>query len=122
MECNGLNIKGRVGQCPLHRDLVCLPEVDGKKLNIDEKAWYNAYLDTPMGLPKGLTEDQAFMTPGCCVKTRETSGHWPVMTGKLVDLNMERDRVLVRGHGDVVSPRFVWEGTVRDYRRVWRCD
>lgn len=33
--------------------------LDGKPLVIDSKAWYQAYLDTPMSIPKGLTKEQA---------------------------------------------------------------
>lgn len=90
----------------------------------DEKQWYEAWLNTPLTFPRGLSEHEAFKTPGCCVKSQEkdSDGRWPVMTGILVSYNEERDEIVVRGHGDTVSPKFVWKGTRREYVRVWRCD
>jgi len=92
-------------------------------MEIDDKKWYAAWLDTPMWMVNRPTnESEAAKEPGCCVKSRERDGIWPKHHGKLVSYDKEADRVVVRGHDSAVSPRFVWEGTTSEYHRTWICD
>lgn len=92
---------------------------------VDDAAWYQAWLDTPIGMPRTETAAEAMKTPGCCVKSREhnTEGTFtglPMHYGKLVMYT--DDRVVVRGYGDCTSPKFVWRGTKAEYHAVWECD
>jgi hypothetical protein len=93
-------------------------------MEIDDKAWYNAWLDTPLGMHRrGVIESDAMTIPGCCVKSREREGMWPKHHGKLVSYTDDLGgRIVVRGHDSAVSPRFVWIGTKEEYYRTWICD
>jgi hypothetical protein len=99
----------------------------------DETRWYQARLDTPLGGPDPLRVAEAHRRndpdvlldcPGTCLKSRKREGAhgFPTHHGILVAYDAARDHVLVRGHGDLVSPRCVWEGTVADYRATWEVD
>jgi hypothetical protein len=101
----------------------------------DTKLWRHAYLDTPFGIPRGLTREQAFHTPGCRVKSRERKRSpvgiigWPIHFGVLVktkdtpwsaDSPLEAFDVVVRSteREDIT----VWTGTVAEYEAMWECD
>jgi len=92
-------------------------------MTIDDKLWSDAWLDTPLGIKRADSREEAMKNPGCCVKSYEKDDkvlHWPKHTGKLVEYS--EARVVVRGHGDEVSPKFVWIGTGAEYHRMWECD
>ena len=90
---------------------------------VDDVKWGEAWLDTPLGFRGGhSTREDAMRSEGCAVKSRVLEKGWPKHTGKLVIFDEKADRVVVRGHGDVVSPKFVWTGTVREYWMFWECD
>jgi hypothetical protein len=95
---------------------------------VDDKVWYQAWLDTPIVMPRCSSAHEAMKTPGCAVKSRErvTEGDFkgfPKMTGKLVKYTDDLgERCIVRGHGDATSPKFVWYGTLREYLSIWECD
>lgn len=97
-------------------------------MKVDDRAWYAAYLDTPLTIGRYSSPAEAMKHPGCAVKTRERicTGDFkgfPVHTGKLVYYSEDLgEECLVRGHGDAVSPKFVWRGTVREYLATWECD
>jgi len=90
---------------------------------IDEEKWYSAWLDTPISYTAQRTPEATMKQPGCSVKSREKVGGWPKHTGKLVSfIDTLGGRCIVRGHGDAVSSKFVWEGTVQEYLATWECD
>ena len=91
----------------------------------DDRRWFKAWLNTPSGISQSRTSEEAARKPGCAVKSRERDPDrlgLPKHHGKLVVFDEGADRVVVRGWGDEVSPRFVWEGTVREYLALWECD
>jgi hypothetical protein len=94
----------------------------------DDVAWYKAYLDTPLVMPRCPSVDAATRTPGCSLKSREraTTGSFkgfPTYFGKLVSFDVTRDEVKVRSVAeDGFSPKFVWTGTLREYHATWECD
>lgn len=93
---------------------------------LDNARWFEAWLDTPLAAPQGCrTPEEATRRPGCAVRSRErdpSSVVFSVHYGKLVTFDEVADRVLVRGHDSEASPRFVWEGTIREYLTLWECD
>jgi hypothetical protein len=92
---------------------------------IDDKAWFEACLNTPLGQPRAArSPDEAMRTPGCCVKSRALCSRTglPRDTGVLASFDDGNNSVLVRGHGDHVSPKFVWMGTILEYFATWDCD
>lgn len=91
----------------------------------DETLWYEAWLDTPLDIPyirqrAARMPDDLLDVPGVCVKTRKLIAQWPVECGLLV--SYEANAVVVRGHGSPVSGKFVWRGTVAEYRATWTVD
>jgi len=40
----------------------------------------------------------------------------------VVVFDAEADKVIVRGLGDEISPKFVWHGTVAEFTAFWECD
>lgn len=96
------------------------------KIVQDDVRWYSAYLDTPFGISPSRSAEEAMRKPGCAVQSREIdcdNPHgFPKHHGKLVTFDESADRVVVRGHNSPVSPRFLWEGTVREYLALWECD
>jgi hypothetical protein len=90
---------------------------------IDDKLWYDAWLDTPLAIKRAVSREEAMKQPGCCVKSYERDGSWPRYTGKLTSYSDDLgERITVRGHGDAISPKFVWTGTKAEYYRTWDCD
>lgn len=89
---------------------------------VDEKKWVEAFLDTPFGRPQNpASAHDAMMMPSCGVKSKERSEKgWPKHCGQLVAYS--EAKVIVRGYGDAVSPKFVWTGTVPEYFSFWDCD
>jgi hypothetical protein len=85
---------------------------------MDDSQWHNAWLDTPFGSPGGLSKEEAFKTPGCCVLARDPQAEHQF--GRLVTYS--EDRIVVRGYGDSTSKRFVWTGTKAEYYRTWEID
>jgi hypothetical protein len=86
----------------------------------DEKLWYEAWLNTPLWMQPGATSPtEAMKRPACCVKHRRGAGESP-LTGVLV--SFDEASVVVRGHGDATSAKFVWRGTVAEYFGYWDCD
>lgn len=94
------------------------------ELVIDEKKWAEAFLDTPFGRPQDpKSAHDAMKTPSCGVKSKERDERkWPKHTGQLVAYDEPGNRVIVRGYGDAVSPKFVWTGSVAEYFGFWDCD
>lgn len=90
------------------------------RLNEDDRAWYEAYLDTPFGTPSAASPREAMRVPGCCVKSRRTDAAQPAEFGRLVEFSSDV-RVVVRSHGDRTS-RCVWTGTSAEYYAMWECD
>lgn len=90
------------------------------RTELDDRKWADAWLDTPLTLPVGLSMDQTFKTPGCCVKSRDKRAQYQF--GKLVRYDEAADAVVVRGHNSGISPRFVWTGTRAEYVREWEID
>ena len=92
---------------------------------VDEKAWFEAYLDTPLCPPRHASSaEDAMKTPGCRLKSkaRRNPFGFPDRFGILVSFDLAADQAVVRGYGDCVSPKFVWTGTVREYLAAWICD
>lgn len=102
------------------------------KINTDNIAHYNALLDTPFSArirtnggevrsPNSASE--AFDTPGCHVKSRETKGSWPRYFGRLVsrDLGIYVVASKPPGHGENGQPT-VWTGSFAEYTAMWKCD
>ena len=90
---------------------------------VDEKAWFEACLDTPLCPPRNpASAEEAMKTPGCCVKSKARRYGFPDRFGVLVSFDESADKVLVRGYGDAVSPKFVWTGTIPEYFATWDCD
>ena len=85
---------------------------------VDEREWYQAWLDTPFGLPNGLSKEEAFKTPGCCVQARDPNAEHQF--GRLTMYS--EDHIVVRGYNDSVSKCFVWTGTKAEYFRTWGID
>lgn len=81
--------------------------------NDSPEAFVNAVLDTPL-LHHALPHDEAaaFMTPGCCVMSRDDFGI-------LVSYG---ETVLVRSHGWPGEERCVWTGSREDYHADWIVD
>lgn len=98
------------------------------KIEKNQSLWYEAFLDTPLSTPRaGLTEERAFTTPGCFVKTHkphpELDAKGRVATGRLVSIT--KDVVIVRSnepYHDGQGQPFVWSGSALEYAAVWRCD
>jgi hypothetical protein len=96
----------------------------------DTHKWYEAYLETSLTLPRGLSEDEVFKLSGCAVKSIEKAGPndpvpgMPKYFGKLVKYtDALGEECIVRGHNDgMPNSVFVWRGTVREYHATWRCD
>lgn len=96
------------------------------QFNDDPLAYHNAYLDTNLN-PRldGLTQQQAFLVLGACVKAteRDPQTGWPKHHGRLVSYDKNADRVVVRSHEDgITEPRRVWTGTVAEYHECWEVD
>jgi hypothetical protein len=92
---------------------------------VDETVWLVAWLNTPFGRPSNpASAHEAMKTASCCVKSKELASPngFPKETGVLVSYDEVEDQVVVRGHGDCVSPKFVWSGTVAEYFAIWECD
>lgn len=94
---------------------------------VEETEWYQHWLDLPILRPSGqagrpLTEGEAFAMPGCCVKSKETEGvGWPKWHGRLKQHS--QDKCVVIAHAPpTTNANFVWEGTLVEYERDWRCD
>jgi len=89
------------------------------KINRDRDAFKEAWLDTPVSSPKGKSRDEAFMTPGCHVKSKERrdDGPWPKYFGKLTKISDDSE-VVVIGKDD----EFVWTSDLVDYHSLWECD
>lgn len=83
-----------------------------------------------MGVPPDRVEEaeriggpnELLDVPGVCVKTYEKDNHigFPKHCGVLVSYS--EGKVVVRGHGSVVSPKCVWIGTADEYRKMWEVD
>ena len=89
-----------------------------KDLTRDRVAYREQWLDTPMASPKGKSRDEAFVIPGCHVKSKERrdDGPWPKYFGKLTKIS--DDGVVVIGKDDL----FVWTGSEPAYHSLWECD
>lgn len=135
LTCNGGNTRNRVGKCPKHGDVPCSTGPQHgtgagveRNMVLNDQQWYTACLDTPLTMRRCLSASEAFYVAGCCVKSRERettdAGRpgFPKHHGKLVSYDATADKVLVRGHGDAVSPKFVWRGTRAEYVSLWECD
>lgn len=70
------------------------------------------------------SERDAFLTPGCNLKSIERRGAFqpPKYFGVLAEINAENDTVCVMGKPMPGERLFVWIGTQAEYDRVWRCD
>lgn len=101
--------------------------------NEDPQAFYQAYMDTPLGGPDTALVGEAhrrgdptilLSAPGTCLKSREREGRhgFPKHHGILVTYDAKTDYVLVRGHNSCVSPACVWTGTVAEYLAMWEVD
>lgn len=94
------------------------------KLIEDEKAWAEAWLDTPVSSPKhAANPTDAMKQPGCAVKSKEheRAHGFPCHFGRVVAYDEAQDLVRVRTH-DGDTPKRVWEGTVRQFFSMWDCD
>lgn len=83
------------------------------------------FMETPFGTPKApKSEHDAFMTPGCNVKSEEMAGlgRPPKYFGKLAEIDKDADVVTVMGKEMPGEPAFVWIGTLAQYASIWRCD
>lgn len=94
--------------------------------NPDERVYHEAWLDLPvMPLLAGKTAEQAFVTEGACVKSRERQrgSGFPNHTGILVRYHEAADVAVVISHADgITEPRVTWTGTVADYHADWEVD
>lgn len=88
----------------------------------NKEVWYQAYLDTPKGVPGGRTAEEAATKPGNCVKSLERDtkhGGFPKYHGILIKYG---DNCQVRGHSSPVSSNFVWSGSKEEYHHIWEVD
>lgn len=97
---------------------------------LSDSEWYEHWLDTPIMTPgarlekklgRPCTEQEAFVEPGCCVKSKENERGMPKWHGRLKEYSDEKCVVAAHG-GATTNPRFVWEGTSVAYEHYWRCD
>ncbi len=86
------------------------------------------FMETPLGFnPK--SKGDAFVTPGCHLKTAETEGgpgtgrEWPKHFGRLTEIDKAADVVTVLGKKCMADDgQWVWIGSQVEYETVWRCD
>jgi len=90
----------------------------------NEELWYTMLLDTPFRGKRhseARSAEEAALLPGNAVKSLITGDNsFPKYTGILV--YYKEDQVCIRGHGDFVSPKFVWYGTKEQYHQMWVVD
>jgi hypothetical protein len=99
------------------------------KASIDEVAYAEAFMNTPFNAPHDpRSEDEAFRTPGCGLKSCELEtglNHWPRYFGRLTSYDEKNDAVVVVSkapmHG-IDGKKTVWTGTIAEYNAYWRCD
>lgn len=94
------------------------------KLIQDDKAWAEAWLDTPLSSPKDMSNaTEAMKHPGCAVKSKEHERPYgmPRYFGRVVAYDEAKDFVRVRTH-DGDEPKRVWEGPARQFFDMWDCD
>jgi hypothetical protein len=90
--------------------------------NVTPVAWNELSLDMPFSTPNASSEDEAFNTPGCCLKSIERApGRPPTHFGRLHSVSEEQVIVMAMRHA-ADDPTWVWTGSRADYYDVWRCD
>jgi len=101
--------------------------------NVTPAAWNELSLDMPFSTPCASSEDEAFNTPGCCLKSNERAdGGWPAYFGRLLSNKDLWPTGLPHPEGHTVivlamvrypnDPLWVWTGSKAEYYSVWRCD
>lgn len=97
----------------------------------DEQAWFEAYMDTPFGIPDERVKrahlrgdpDDLLDCPGVNLKSRERGASgFPMLFAKLVSYS--DDEVVVRSKPDPLCDfaKCIWRGTPAEYARMWTVD
>lgn len=98
------------------------------KASTDEREVHEAWLDTPFAAPNAISREEAFSTPGCHVKSKETTvadvtRRWPRYFGRLASSVDDVFVVVSKPPQQGIDGKpTVWTGTFAQYAAMWECD